>query len=278
MPRHSALKLPFTIHYCGSEACASGHRFGPAVREHYLLHYIISGKGSFTVDGKSWHIGAGNGFLIRPNIMVTYLADEEDPWEYFWVGFSGAACEEFLESIRISPEFPVYSTVDSDKSADYLRQLLECRTQNTSREFAVTGTFFLFLSTVRGTIHLPDDTDLNDTAALATDYISRSYAYDISVDDVAQAACVSRATLYRVFKECFGVSVQQYLMDVRISTAAELLSTTEYSVNEIVASCGFSSYQYFIRLFQKKKGLSPYQYRSQFHIQNYDYDSCPALK
>ena len=218
---------------------------------------------------------AGWGFLICPNTMVTYLAEETDPWEYSWVDFSGQCCEDILENIGLSPSLPVYTTIDPEKSAAYMRQILESKYLNAGREFAIAGAFLSFLSTVKGNIRRPEDSELNDTAALATDYIFRNYSYDISVDDVAHAACVSRATLYRVFKECFGVSVQQYLMDVRISTAAEMLSTTEYSINEIVYSCGFSNYQYFIRLFQKKKGISPSQYRNHFRIRNFGYDSCP---
>lgn len=275
MSRQSALKLPIVINHCGSEACVPGHRFGPAVREHYLLHYITSGKGFFTAAGKSYRMQAGWGFLIRPNTMVSYLSDENDPWEYSWIGFSGSACEDILNSVGLSAALPIYSTVDFDKSDFYMHQIQEFKSLNTGKELAMAGAFFLFLSTIKGNVQHLEEADLNDTAALATDYIFRNYSYDISVDDVAQAACVSRATLYRVFKECFGASVQQYLTDIRVSTTAELLSTTEYSVNEIAASCGFSNYQYFIRLFQKKKGMSPSQYRNHFRIQNYGYDSCP---
>ncbi|MBU9728115.1 AraC family transcriptional regulator [Diplocloster modestus] len=275
MSKYSAQKPPFIIHYCGSEVCSPKHQFGPAVRKHYLLHYINSGQGWFSLGDKSYHMQAGWGFLICPNTMVTYLADETDPWEYSWVGFSGQCCEDILENIGLSASLPVYTTIDPEKSAAYMRQILESKYLNAGREFAIAGAFLSFLSTVKGNIRRPEDSELNDTAALATDYIFRNFSYDISVDDVAHAACVSRATLYRVFKECFGVSVQQYLMDVRISTAAEMLSTTEYSINEIVYSCGFSNYQYFIRLFQKKKGISPSQYRNHFRIRNFGYDSCP---
>lgn len=271
-------KSPLLIHHCGSEVCTAGHRFGPAVREHYLLHYVISGQGWFQENGKSYHLSAGQGFLIRPRTMALYLSDDEDPWEYAWVGFSGAVCEDILENIGLSDALPVYTSLDAAQSALYMRQMVDCKALSAGREFAIAGMFLLFLSTIKGNSPASDTADLDDITALATNYIFRNYAYDISVEDVARASCVSRATLYRAFKERFGTSVQQYLTNVRISTAAEMLSTTEYSINEIVLSCGFGSYQYFIRLFQKKKGMSPTQYRSHFHIKNYEYDSCPEEK
>nr|WP_306290314.1 AraC family transcriptional regulator [Pseudoflavonifractor phocaeensis] len=264
------------IHYCGNEACAPGYKFGPAVREHYLLHYVTSGKGLVFLDGQSFHVTAGQCFLIQPNQMASYLADRTDPWVYFWVGFSGTSCENILDSIRQSSSIPVFNTTHPERSLLYMKQILECKNLKSGQEFAISGSFLLFLSTIEGKAQLSKGTELNDITTLATNYISHNYPYDISVDDVARAACVSRTTLYRAFKESFHMSVQQYLMDVRLSTAAEMLSTTDYSINEIVLSCGFGNYQYFIRLFQSKKKMSPTQYRKHYRIKNYEYDSCPC--
>lgn len=52
--------------YCGYDECASGHSFGTAVRPHYLLHYILKGKGQYHIGEKRYHLSAGQGFLIFP--------------------------------------------------------------------------------------------------------------------------------------------------------------------------------------------------------------------
>ncbi len=72
----------------GTEKCAAGHTYGPAVREYYLIHYVTSGKGTFQADGKEYRLTSGDMFLIRPQQVTTYLADQKEPWSYIWVGFT----------------------------------------------------------------------------------------------------------------------------------------------------------------------------------------------
>ena len=82
----------------GYEKCQSGHRFGPSLRDNYIVHFVISGKGRYTVNDTTHHLGTGDFFLIRPNELVDYEADAEDPWEYYWIGFSGTKVKEILHT------------------------------------------------------------------------------------------------------------------------------------------------------------------------------------
>ena len=75
---------------CGQERCAPGHSFGPGVREYYLLHYVLSGVGRFTVSGTTYTLHAGDIFVIRPFERIYYEADAEAPWHYVWAGFEAS--------------------------------------------------------------------------------------------------------------------------------------------------------------------------------------------
>ena len=63
----------------GSEECAPGHFFGPAVRTYWLLHYVTSGKGTFTRDGVTYQLQAGDLFVISPYLETYYEADQNSP-------------------------------------------------------------------------------------------------------------------------------------------------------------------------------------------------------
>ena len=82
----------------GYEKCQSKHRFGPSLRDNYIVHFVISGKGRYTVNDTTHHLGTGDFFLIRPNELVDYEADVQDPWEYYWIGFSGTKVKEILHT------------------------------------------------------------------------------------------------------------------------------------------------------------------------------------
>ena len=82
--------------YCGREICEAGHTYGPAVRQEYLLHYVISGKGTFTADGKTTELGAHDAFLIMPEETTVYRADAKEPWSYVWAGCHAGSPSAYL--------------------------------------------------------------------------------------------------------------------------------------------------------------------------------------
>ena len=85
--------LDAMIYTCGREECAPSHSYGPVVRSGYLIHYILSGKGIYKANGRIYHLGEGDAFLICPNSLIYYEADKYHPWTYTWIGFQGIKIE-----------------------------------------------------------------------------------------------------------------------------------------------------------------------------------------
>ena len=63
------------FYFCGWEKCGPGHSFGPAVRPHFLFHFVLSGKGHYDRAGERYELEAGQGFLILPGESTCYQAD-----------------------------------------------------------------------------------------------------------------------------------------------------------------------------------------------------------
>ena len=72
----------------GRETCDHGHFFGPSVRTHWLLHYVVYGFGRFERDGISYSVKPGDIFVIPPYEKTYYEADQKKPWRYIWIGFT----------------------------------------------------------------------------------------------------------------------------------------------------------------------------------------------
>ena len=81
--KSSAAGLPLVVKNVGFQQCTPGYHWGAGMRDHYLLHYVVSGKGTYTLNGSSYPVHAGQVFLVWPNTLVRYCADESDPWEYY---------------------------------------------------------------------------------------------------------------------------------------------------------------------------------------------------
>ena len=88
--------------FCGMSECEPNHSFGPAVRPNYIVHYILSGKGIYQVGEHRYELQQGQGFLIEPEMVTFYKADEEEPWSYLWVGFAGEQAKSHLEDLGLN--------------------------------------------------------------------------------------------------------------------------------------------------------------------------------
>ena len=89
----------------GWERCAPAHSFGPAARNHYLFHYILSGTGTLMADDskgvtQTYSIKSMQGFMIFPNQITTYVADRQLPWEYVWLEFDGLRVKSLLDTME----------------------------------------------------------------------------------------------------------------------------------------------------------------------------------
>lgn len=101
----------------------------------------------------------------------------------------------------------------------------------------------------------------NSIIGLAKDYIRSNYNRDISLDDVSRAVNISPYYFSKIFKENTGENFIEYLTNIRIDKAKELLGTTEYSMKEICSMVGYSDPNYFSRSFKKNVGVTPTEYK-----------------
>ena len=89
------------------------HSFGPAIRNDYILHVVMEGKGSYHVKNQQFQLKKGDLFLIRPGDSTFYLSDGEDPWMYCWLSFGGHAAKKssgsrFSEKTSTRWSLPIY--------------------------------------------------------------------------------------------------------------------------------------------------------------------------
>ena len=93
----------YLIH-CGLEHCLPTHAIEHSIREEYIIHFVLEGKGSYTINGITYFLTASQMFLIRPGEEVRYAADPEDPWTYAWIGFDGIRAEAILKNCGFSKQ------------------------------------------------------------------------------------------------------------------------------------------------------------------------------
>ena len=258
------------LYQFGRENCDPAHSFGPAIRNHYLFHYILNGKGTFFWQDARGHehemrLKAGQGFLISPRQITTYVADERIPWEYCWLEFDGLRAKESLEIIGLSVNNPIYNPVHPEFSQIIKAEMLYIMRNKNEAPLHLIGHLYLFIDALMRSVkeNQPTVSKVKDyyiKEALA--YIEHNYMNDISVESIADSSGLNRSYFGKIFKESVGKSPQEFLISYRMIKAAELLRRTRYSINEIGCAVGYPNQLHFSRAFKSVYGVSPRNWRN----------------
>lgn len=244
--------------FVGYEDCESGHSFGPAVREHYLVHYIRSGRGKFFFSGKAYDLSPGQCFLICPGKITVYTADEAEPWKYTWLAFSGSRAAGFLREAGFGPQSPV---IESSRLSVFFTELYrKIRNGNfDGNDFAMASEVFAFFAALRNDRSVPSSTVAY--AEKVRSYVSRMYQNPIRVGQIAAFCGLDRHYLCRIFKTETGITLQQCIIEWRMRRARELLLSSALNVGEVARSVGYTDVYNFSKMFKKQFGCSPSKVR-----------------
>ena len=264
--------LDLRLFQCGTEQCTPLHSFGPFVRNHYLFHYIISGRGyldATAVDGTTqrYDLEPGQGFLITPGCINTYSADRLDPWKYVWLEFDGLRAAEYLNEAGLSAAQPIYRP-DGEGQTERVRDaMLRIAGQHKAPVLRLVGYLCLFLDELiqtSATRQGPRETQMRDFYIQeAVSYMEQNYHRDLTIAEIANMCRLNRSYFSKLFKEKKGCSPQEYLIRLRLAKAADLMRTTKISIGDISASCGYPNQLHFSQVFKQHYGVSPREWRSQ---------------
>lgn len=252
--------------FCGYAECKPLHSFGPAARPNYIIHYIMKGKGVYKIGGKTYQLEGGQGFVIEPETMTFYQADEKDPWTYFWIGFAGRRAEEYVSDLGINSNQLIFRTEKGEELKRTVLEMLKNNKVTVRNQYFLQSLLYTFFAVLVEDITLEKDVGDNHESAYvekAINFIRNHYHQGIRVADIADHVCVSRSYLHMLFQDCLSMSPQEFLIGFRISRAKELLTVTELSVEEVAKSCGYEDALTFSKAFKKTIGLAPSVYRKE---------------
>lgn len=257
-----------TIYQYGREQCQPHHTFGPAMRSHYLIHCILSGKGIYRTSirdhSASYQLHQGQAFLIEPNHIVHYSADGDDPWEYIWIEFDGLKAREFVHQAGLSREHPIFHTTASG-SEDVFAPLLHMLKHPDLLPAQTMGYAYLFFGCLiqhSATARPMPANDIKKFYVQSTaDYIENHYMEDITIENIAEHLGLNRSYFSKLFKKMTGKSPQEFLITYRIHKSCEYLRSTNLTIADIASQVGYPNQFHFTRAFKSIMNLPPNEWR-----------------
>jgi len=248
----------------GRSAYAAGDGWGPGIRSHYLLCYVVKGRATYFLDDKRFDLETGDSFLIPPHRLICIQAHPQYAWEYIKVGFAGDSVDGFIRRTGLYEE-PVCRCGSGVDVQGYMEAMERSYGVKPWQRLAAVGHLCGLLSElVRRAWPEKEKLEANwDCARLAAEYIIDHYEEPITVEGLADYTAFIHSSLYRKFIKRYGISPKRFLVEFRVQKACCLLRYSNCSVQEIALSVGFEDPFYFSRAFKEIMGVSPRQYANE---------------
>lgn len=250
----------------GFQSCRPGGIFENYIPPHNVLHFIVRGTGTFKVRNEEYTVGAGQGMLSPKNTPVTYHPSEKDPWCYAWFHFSGVKFGEYLNLMNINSRTPIYNISDPTYCMQRIEKLRNKYINGGSRLAMETEALSVCYDLMarlltdneqRTTIYSLESSQQMQYVEKAIQYMREHLGEGILVTQISSVIGLNANYLSSLFKDATGLSLQQYLIRLRLQTALAMLTEDKISVAEVAARVGYKSSASFCKAFHQIYGITP---------------------
>ena len=226
-----------------------------------VLEYIVSGEGHLVIDGRRYHIKAGDVYLLHPFTDQDYASDRLNPWEKIWFNLSGPLIGALCDAYRLRG-IVYFHDCRLEKEFFEAAELLRKRPQAASGEFA------LLIHRIIAGIDLwrkeHPETRKSPEGVHLKEYLDTNWRKKVSLCELAGEIHKSEAQTLRIFRRDWNCTPYAYLQEQRSFLARQYLENSDYPVKILAEMLGFNDEFYFSNWFKEKNGCSPRSYRRRF--------------
>ena len=254
----------------GSLQALKPHTSSRANLSSYLFFTVLDGEGNLVYNGKQYELSPGSCVFIDCNQPYSHTTDSS-LWSLRWCHFNGPTLpqiyQKYVERGGKPAFFPEKDTLDALSStldslynlasgSDYIRDM-KINTE-------LNGLLTLLMSESWHPEEVKDKTLKEGSINSVKNYLDQNYASNISLDALAEKFYINKFYMSRSFKEQIGMTINEYLNNVRVTKAKQMLRFSDKTIADIGECVGIEDPAYFSRMFKKIEGTSPDQYRKQW--------------
>ena len=229
-------------------------------RQDYYLQYVRKGTLRLWLEDGMHEMPVGSFLLTKPNTPYRYSLPAGESMEYLWIHFSGFHAARLLSRLHLECGH-IYS--GEECLAEITAVWENLFEEFTTRRRGFEDRCGAYLSEILITLsrHVAVNTPADEKKLKTIAWLHKHFASDTSVAELAAMEHLSESRYRLIFQRQTGYSPLEYRTALRLQHACDMLSTSDCSIKDISAECGYGDVLYFIRLFRKKIGMPPGQYR-----------------
>lgn len=231
----------------------------------YLVIVVMDGAGKVSYKGKQYTVHAGDCIFLDCTNEYSHTPLGER-WLFKWAHFTGSNVREIYDNYVHNGGKPCFHTKNYQMLADILTELY-----NLAQDDSGLNDMLLYQKLVSLLVLLTQESreqeegigferGIRDMLSIKQ-YLDQNYQEKISLDMLADKFYVNKFYMTRIFKKQYGISIVNYLTQVRITHAKRMLRFTDMPIETISQECGMSDANYFSRVFRKVEGTSPGEFR-----------------
>lgn len=234
----------------------------------YLFFCVNYGNGELKYQGKIHKLVQGDCVFIDCQLPYSHSTGIV-LWSLSWIHFSGVTMKDIYKKYQERGGRPIFHPENIIPFIELHKNLLDLATSDDHiRDMRINSCLNELLILLMNESWYPakknDSILKKQNIDPIREFLDAHYTEKISLDTLAEQFFISKFYLTRVFKEQFGVSINTYVLNLRITKAKQMLRFTDKKLEDIGYQCGLGAPHYFSRIFKQIEGITPSEFREKW--------------
>lgn len=263
-PSEFAKENLFFLQEVGNLKALKTHRSSRQDLDSYLFFIVREGTGTVEYRSEIYKLQKGDCAFLDCRVKYEHRSSKDDLWSLQWVHFYGKSMNGVYKKYIERGGKPVFHVDIEEKYINSINMIYALADSSDHiRDMRLNEQLSSLITLIMEQTWRPElsggskQSELDDIK----EYIEANYNKKITLDGLAEKFYINKYYLSKIFRECYGMTVNNYLSYIRITKAKQLLRFTDLSIETVGIQCGIEDVNYFSRAFKKIEGMTPRKYR-----------------
>ena len=225
----------------------------------YLFFIVLEGDGTLIYKDNEYKLSENSCVFIDCKYKHSHISDN---FKIAWIHFCGLQMEDIYNKYLERNGKFVFKTSSINEYSKIIDNIMDIANgESFIKDMEIYSNIAQLLTKIMKETIYNDDSKKKYNLEDIRKYLDENYTNEITLDSLSNTFYINKFYLTRAFKDKYGTTINNYLLDKRIMKAKELLRYSNNSIDDIAKLCGIKDQNYFSRLFKKVEGTSPIKYR-----------------